>query len=390
MVGTGCVAGCMGNSGGTTEESKDSEKPKAYRFYFDDEADTLGDAADTEVPENATEQQVVTNTRTEDEWQEMQLNDVNYTELMFDQKLPRLDIKKGSVEELEQKTIQLYQQRQDSNEFQGQHNAEIFTESVLDAVLEVTDANTGPKQSRLVKTVADHIAHNNEQVDLQNYKLSEGRSMIGDAGTGFSHQFGLLQYEEDGETQVRYAEIENRFNDPHSKPEESVYATPIGAETNWSDTEPSDWVSVFDYEKRRELEEQGKVEAQPADTSVFWALTHAVDDAALNGYDTSEIEQETGVDAEYSDDNINAVISDSFGESLEEYVKNPEEGDYTREDFETAARTVFTALETENFGGHFAPDGDLANPEVYKAEKETLEEIRADMAYDEVGLSVVP
>jgi hypothetical protein len=383
----------MGDNGGNTGETQDSEQPKAYRFYFDDRADTLGGAADQQIPEDAIDQQIVTNDRSEDEWQEMQLNDVNYPELMFDDKIPRLYVTQGSVEEIEQKTIQMYQNRQDSQEFKDQHDAEIFTESVLDAVLEVTNASTGPKQSELVENTADYIATNNEQVDLQNYKLSSSLSMIGDAGTGFSHPIGLLQYEEDGESQVRYAEIENRMTRNVVEPENSVYDSELGTEDfiagGYVDTEPSDWVSVFDYEKRRELEEQGKVEAQPADTSVFWALTHAVDDAALNGYDMSEIEQETGVDAAYSDGWINAVVSDSFGESLEEYVKNPEEGDYTREDFETAARTVFTALETENFGGEFALDGDLANPEVYKAEKETLEEIRADMAYDEVGLSVV-
>jgi hypothetical protein len=218
--------------------------------------------------------------------------------------------------------------------------------------------------------------------------------MIGDAGRNkLSHPIGLLQYEKDGETQVRYAEIENRMTRNVVEPEESVYSAEIGKEDfiagGYVDTEPSDWVSVFDYEKRRELEKQGKIEAQPADTSVFWALTHAVDDAALNGYNFDGFDEETGVDAQHTNEGINAVVSDRFGESLEEYVKNPEEGDYTREDFETAARTVFTALETENFGGEFALDGDLANPEVYKAEKETLEEIRADMAYDEIGSSVV-
>jgi len=322
----------------------------------------------------------------------MQLNDHHSARRVLDIQTPPYikgidyESETPTVEDIEQKTIELYQQRQDSSEFQDQHDAEIFTESVLDVVLEVTDASTGPAQANIVKTVADHIAHTNEQVDLQNYKLSEGLSRIGDAGgKRFSHQLGLLQYEENGETHVRYAEIENRFNDPHAEPEESVYATPIGAETEWSDTEPSDWVSVFDYGKWRELEEKNVISDQSS--TVFWALTHAVDDAALDGTDWDDGDV-VGKDAGYSEEGIDTVVSDSFGQSLESYVKNPGE-EYNREDFETAARTVFTALETENFGGEFALDGDLANPEIYKAEKETLEEIRADMAYDEVGSRVV-
>jgi len=43
----------MGDNGGTTGETQDTEKPKSYRFYFDDEADTLGEAADQEIPADA-------------------------------------------------------------------------------------------------------------------------------------------------------------------------------------------------------------------------------------------------------------------------------------------------------------------------------------------------
>lgn len=390
VVGSTCVAGCMGDSGGTTGESQGSEQPQAYRFYFDDQADTLGGAADQEIPEDAINQQVSTNTTTEDEWQEMQLNDVEFTKIALNTR-GMYNISEGSVEGIEQQTIQLYQERKDSSEFQDQHDAEIFTESVLDAVLEVTDASTGPAQSSVVKTVADHIAHTNEQVDLQNYKLSEGRSMIGDAGGNrLSHPIGLLQYEEDGETQVRYAEIENRFNNSHSIPEKSVYATPIGAETQWSDSDPSDWVSVFDYQKFRRLYENGDIDKDRSlGRQLTISLMNVVDDVSSVGYDLTESETETGRDNELADEPIDAVVSDSFGTSVEDYVKNPEEGEYIRKEFETTARTIFTALETENFGGEFALDGDLSNPVVYKTEKDALEKIRADMAYDEVGSRVV-
>ena len=384
----------MGDSGGTTGESQGPEQPQAYRFYFDDRADTLGGAAAQQIPEDAIDQQIVTNDRSEDEWQEMQLNDVNYAELMFDQKIPRLDVTEGSVEQIEQKTIQLYQQRHDSNEFQDQHNAEIFTESVLDAVLEVTDASKGLAQSELVRTVADYIAHTKEEIDVQNYNLSSTRSIIGDAGGDrFTHPMGLLQYEENGETHVRYAETENRMTRNVVEPENSVYGSEIGTDDfqagGYVDTEPSDWATVFDYDKIREMEERGDLHEQSSlGRQLSLTLINAVDDAGMSGYDVSEIKEETGVDTVNTDELIDSVISDSLGKSLQNYVRNPGE-EYTRDDFENFAKKFYLAAEAEDFGGHFLMKGDLSNPEIYKEESETLEEIRANMAYNEVGSRVV-
>ncbi|MFB6232674.1 MAG: hypothetical protein ABEH61_00290 [Haloarculaceae archaeon] len=382
----------MGDSGETTGKTQDSDKPKAYRFFFKDEADSLGNAADTEIPEDASKKQVVVNDRTEEEWQEMQLNDHHYTQLIFDQQLPPyLEVTEGSVQEIEQKTVELYQKRQDSQEFQDQHNAEIFTESVLDAVLEVTNADTGPAQSEIVRTVADHIAHTNDQIEVQNYKLSSTQSIIGDAGGDrFTHPMGLLQYQENGETHVRYAETENRYTDPHAEPENSVYGSDPDKKSfqTWQmgEVDPIDWATVFDYDKIREMEERGKLNEQSSlGRQLSLTLIQAVDDAGMNGYDMTEITQETGVETVHADQLIDSVISDSLGKSLQNYVRNPGE-EYTRDDFEDFAKQFYLAAEAEDFGGHFIMKGDLANPEIYKKESETLEEIRADMNYSQENI----
>jgi hypothetical protein len=327
----------------------------------------------------------------------MQLNDHHIARLTInDEFAPFVDVSEGSVQAVAETTRELYNER--SQNLSGE-DAEIFSSSVLDAVYEETDMNNGAAASFLVPTLSEWILEEHISGDIPEYRWSNIRAKIGDAGNSFSHPLGLLQYEENGESQVKYAEIENRPTAMIVEPENSVYRSDLNQESfvtaQNQEVDPSQYVSSFDYTKKRDLESQGSINPQDSEIELFRHLVSYVDDASMNGYDLSALEEdgrieESGVEANSANTSnwVKGITSDSFGESLEKYVVSPGEN-YTRADFETTARAVYIALENQGFAGPIALDGNLSDPRVLHPTEQQVQTIRENRLYDKVASTIL-
>lgn len=396
IIATAGAAGLAGCSSQTDENSR-REDDQPFEYFFDDQAGTLGSVGSNQIPDNVLEEQVLQNTRTEDEWREMQLNDHHIARLTInDEFAPFVDVSEGSVQAVAETTRELYNER--SQNLSGE-DAEIFSSSVLDAVYEETDMNNGAAASFLVPTLSEWILEEHISGDIPEYRWSNIRAKIGDAGNSFSHPLGLLQYEENGESQVKYAEIENRPTAMIVEPENSVYRSDLNQESfvaaQNQELDPSQYVSSFDYTKKRDLESQGSINPQDSEIELFRHLVSYVDDASMNGYDLSALEEdgrieESGVEANSANTSnwVKGITSDSFGESLEKYVVSPGEN-YTRADFETTARAVYIALENQGFAGPIALDGNLSDPRVLHPTEQQVQTIRENRLYDKVASTIL-
>jgi len=396
IIATAGAAGLAGCSSQTDENSR-REDDQPFEYFFDDQAGTLGSVGSNQIPDNVLEEQVLQNTRTEDKWREMQLNDHHIARLTInDEFAPFVDVSEGSVQAVAETTRELYNER--SQNLSGE-DAEIFSSSVLDAVYEETDMNNGAAASFLVPTLSEWILEEYISGDIPEYRWSNIRAKIGDAGNSFSHPLGLLQYEENGESQVKYAEIENRPTAMIVEPENSVYRSDLNQESfvaaQNQELDPSQYVSSFDYTKKRDLESQGSINPQDSEIELFRHLVSYVDDASMNGYDLSALEEdgrieESGVEANSANTSnwVKGITSDSFGESLEKYVVSPGEN-YTRADFETTARAVYIALENQGFAGPIALDGNLSDPRVLHPTEQQVQTIRENRLYDKVASTIL-
>ena len=396
IIATAGAAGLAGCSSQTDENSR-REDDQPFEYFFDDQAGTLGSVGSNQIPDNVLEEQVLQNTRTEDKWREMQLNDHHIARLTInDEFAPFVDVSEGSVQAVAETTRELYNER--SQNLSGE-DAEIFSSSVLDAVYEETDMNNGAAASFLVPTLSEWILEEHISGDIPEYRWSNIRAKIGDAGNSFSHPLGLLQYEENGESQVKYAEIENRPTAMIVEPENSVYRSDLNQESfvaaQNQELDPSQYVSSFDYTKKRDLESQGSINPQDSEIELFRHLVSYVDDASMNGYDLSALEEdgrieESGVEANSANTSnwVKGITSDSFGESLEKYVVSPGEN-YTRADFETTARAVYIALENQGFAGPIALDGNLSDPRVLHPTEQQVQTIRENRLYDKVASTIL-
>lgn len=393
-IGAASLAGC------TSQKDENDNRPEgdqAFEYFFDDQTGTLGSAGTEEIPEGASEEQIITNTRTEEEWQEMQLNDHNIAELAFnDQIAPFVDLNEGSVQAITDRTRQLYNQR--TADIEGD-DAEIYTSSVLDAVIQETDAGGGTTFGYLVPTLSEWILEEHMDTEIANYRWHDIFGKIGDAGEGYSHPLGILHYGDEGETQVRYAEIEPRGTAMIVRPEESIYHAGLDQESfngaGNRELNPSEYVTSFDFTKMREMEERGLVETEEAEVSLFHGHLSYVDDAGMNGYDFENLEESgeiesAGVEANSTETAvwIKGVTSDSYGESLESYMTSPDES-YTRRDFEVSARAIFSALEQQDFAGPIALDGTLRNPQVLHPTEQQVQNIRENQLYDNVASTIL-
>jgi hypothetical protein len=402
---TVALAGCSTGRDGSQQQTE-TETQQSYRYYFQDTADTLGGAGRVEVPEDATDTQVVVNTRTAQEWRTMQVNDHNYARRILDKttipevkgidEIPPEQID-DEIREIEQSVLDVYESRTSGIE---DDSAEIFTESMLAGIQGLAFDSGGPTNHFGVKHLAEYIVENNEQIEIHNYKLSPVWSRIGDAGRGFSHPVGLVQWDEDGDSKTRYAEVENRKTKTVVKPEESVYTADLDAEDFGTpyltdNPDPGDWTTAFEYSKLRELQQRGELQYDNdrVDELLVDALIGNIDGARtfkhMHG-DEEQFDVKTGVEAQYGgeddslDEYVDAIVSDSFGESFESYLKSPE-SEYTRDDFETATRAIFSAYESQEFTGGIGIDGTIAQPEIFKLTKEQVEQIRESGDYTDVS-----
>ncbi|RXK51712.1 hypothetical protein [Halorientalis pallida] len=211
----------------------------------------------------------------------------------------------------------------------------------------------------------------------------------------------ILQYEEDGEQEVKYAEMtdstdENTFRRVIRDPEDSLYNAPLEMDTvsNARDSEafeegtmfPEHYVTAFDYEKARDLENEGILglgENQNGNivsvgSYIGDALFELVDDMGITGYNVNPDRDLPDATTEVS----SPLVSDSFGMSLQDYRDNPTTE--KRQYLESVARGMYQIQESEGWGTSIALEGTLENPELIPTDQETVNEIRQEGAYDEV------
>ena len=80
------------------------------------------------------------------------------------------------------------------------------------------------------------------------------------------------------------------------------------------------------------------------------------------------------------------VVSDEFGESLEEYIVDPDPE--TREYMENIGRGIYKIRQEQGWDIDFALTGTVEDPEIRGITTEKINDIRADQAYDEVRARV--
>jgi hypothetical protein len=406
------LAGCSG--GGNSPPSEKTEErsvsDRSFQYFFEDAPGFNQIGGD--VPDDAEEWQIVNSAleRREDvdSWREMQLNDQNYAELEM-----REDIEPnagqghdGSIDQIVEQTRQLFETRTQENPEKDQ--AAVYTKSLIEAVEKVTGQTTSPAADNLNNNLAEWILENHLKIDIPGYKLSTlGSSMEVDkdqcernysmcgypqeknsdvtvANPGFVHPIGFLQYEENGEENTRYVELETRSWPHVNTPSESLWRTSLEQETvkgKGGDYFPEHFVTAFDYEKARELESRGILEPE-INNELLWATMELIDDAGGTGYDYSSVDVETGAEWHMPDRGLNGVVSDSFGESIEDYVTDPTKE--KREYLKGTSRAIFSALDKYGFGEPIALDGTIQEPEILHTTQETRDSIIEDAAYDEV------
>jgi hypothetical protein len=397
------IAGCSGDSNSTpTEERSVSER--SFQYFFED-APGFNQVGGN-VPDDAEEWQIVNSAleRREDidSWREMQLNDHHMARLDIEEGVqPHIQGHDGSVEEIVEQTRANYQER--SSDIQGEDAVE-YTLSLREAVKEVTNQSDSLAANNLNTNLAEWVLEELD-IDISGYKLStllatnpsaEGFcENIGCAGaprekhgetyfnSGFLHPIGFLQYEEDGNLEVKYFELEGRPYTGVADPENSIYRSNLEKDQIQDNGTffPEHFVSAFDYGKARELESEGILEGGNLDLVLTSAMINLVDDVNV-GYDYTSTDYESGAEWIIPDDGIKPVVSDSFGESIVDYVTDPKKD--KREYLKGTSRAIFSALDKHGFGEPIAIDGRIQEPQILHTTQETRDSIIEDAAYDEV------
>jgi hypothetical protein len=214
----------------------------------------------------------------------------------------------------------------------------------------------------------------------------------------------LLQYNKDGETEVKYAELTkatlaNRFWRSIRDPEESKYRASLDQDTMKHGGFPEHFVTALDYSKARELELRnedilgfGPNDGPNTDKylslgdQIGQFLTELVDDYGFTGFhgeDGTDINPDMNIGTEETGEMVaQTLVSDEFGESLEEYVVDPDQE--TREYVENIGRGIYTIRQEQGWDTTLALTGTIEDPEIRGTTRETVDTIRADQAYDEV------
>lgn len=405
----------------TDDDQQTEEDPEtAVRYFFEDETGALGHLADDETPENY--DHVITNTATEAEYQEKQRNDREYPEGMEEGQLNM------TVDEMIARAEQIY--NNPAQEFEGpieeygidfteEDNEITFTRALVKASREA-----GVDSSGLADIVVANIAEDavqQIQPGFNDFKLSTvfateavppGYGAEGGAertnefnqtylNSGFLHLPGMLQYEKDGETEVKYVEQTdplnvNIFRRVIRDPEFSVYRSSLEQDTVAvsRDSEPGDtgsmfpehYVTAFDYDKGRKLESEEVLGFRENESGTLVGLgdrigetmRQLVDDMGVTGYNNNE---DLNLDNARPDWG-GTLVSNEFGESLEEYITNPTTE--KRQYMEDIGRGLFQIRNQEGFGASIALTGTLEDPEILPTDQDTVNQVRQDQAYDQV------
>ncbi len=426
-AGVMSIAGCTGDSNdeGTeeTEEEQNTIQRNGEQYFFQDTTSTMGQLGEQNTPSETQDWQIIQNELTEDEWQEKQRNDVDYVTNAYGPKSkysPNNAEIDQTVEEMLERAEEIYRNQQFNTvegipDIENEDDEITFTRSLIKASQEA-----GVDSSGLANIVVSNMAEYAEQeldfVDFDNFKLitlpsteqiSEanpgghvGGVRNGVGNSGFRHMPALLQYNKDGETEVKYTELTkatlaNRFWRSIRDPENSKYRASLDQDTMKNGGFPEHLVTALDYTKARELELRNEdilgfgPNPGPSDNDyeslgddIGRFLTQLVDDMYITGY--QEDDQEINPDIDRPDDVTegHTLVSDEFGESLEEYVVNPDPE--TREYVENIGRGIYTIRQEQGWDTDLAITGTVEDPEIRGTTRDRINEIRADQAYDEV------
>jgi|GEM_PF-7078489 len=409
------------DSDGEDDQQTDADPENAVRYFFEDETGALGQLADDETPENY--DHTITNSTTESEYQEMQRNDRQYPEGMEDGQLTM------TVDEMISRAEEIYNNPEEHIDTLGYEDLNLLEEDdeiLFTRALIKASQEAGVDSSGLADIIVANMAEDaidQIQPGFTDFKLSTlpatepiapGRQ--GHSGgvreneynqsfgnSGFRHMAALLQYEKDGETELKYAEQTNAVNINTFRrvirnPEFSLYRSSLDQDTvdNARDSEPGDegtmfpehYVTALDYTKARELENSdddilglgnnGSGGYVSVGDYIGDTLLELVDDMGITGYDNNpdrNLDQaRTTMDG--------TLISDEFGESLENFVTNPsaEERQYV----ENIARGMYQIQEQEGWGTSLALTGTVEDPEILPTDQATVNSVREDQAYDQV------
>lgn len=408
-----------------TEEQQTTEDPEtAVRYFFQDETGALGHLADDEVPENY--DHTITNTKTEQEYHEIQRNDRTFAEdAASNQRAPQGQGLEMTVDEIINRAEEIYNNPEqefdvpdsfDDINFAEEDDEMTFVRSLIKAADEA-----GVDSSGLANMVINNLAEDavdQIQPGFTDFKLSTlpateaiNPAAQGHAGgvqgteygdeygnSGFRHLPGILQYQKNGETEVKYAELTDAidvtptFYHVIRDPEDSIYRESLEQETvNTTGGGngirfPEHYVTAFDYEKARDLQSQGILGLESNGKGVIngvgdylgVVLFQLVDDIGITGYDTNPDldlpNPQVAVDG--------TIVSDEFGESIEEYVTNPTTE--KRQYMENIGRGMHQVQQQEGWGTSLALTGTLEDPEILPTDQETVNQVRQDQAYDQV------
>lgn len=421
------LAGCStetDESGDTSTETETPPQQEVHRLWLinAEEFNQLGEPNLDDVPEERKVKPVT------------EQLDTNFDELIHDdhiqaqrtidnEKDPLAEVNhEGSIPEIIDKTEEYLEQLSDDSEkYDGgipelgkdryekiQDEAIEFLACLRGAITGVTGQHNSASADLLNTNLAEYAAEKIDKVDLKDFNLSTLWTSIQvsdteiDEKTDFNHPTGLAQYKDkEGKQKVIRAELENATPDHYTTFPDSIYRKgnlgepfqEIGISGGPKEY-PRHFLDAFNYTKGRKIQDQegideGGLEKGMVDLYLLGGMLSFVDDAPDHvGYPE---EVETGGDWNYPwewvrDTTSHVVISDSFGESVEEYTENPSAEGYKH--FEGASRALFSALHKNGFDQSIAVDGTMENMKLYNVNEETASRIHENELYDQVTREV--
>jgi len=229
----------------TPTPTPEPEAPQGtFQYFFNDQTGTLGQVGDQNIPEDAPDWQVVDNELEENDWQEMESNDLEGAKKIIERKewdtQVGMDGQKNRTQQYFKNPEEAFQATDFNQEYEGDiwnaHDAVIYTASLMKASFESLTVGTSGGRDTIINSIAEPVL-NDLDIEIPGYSLSthvgteptdaapNDEEDIGhwdiernvapadkDAqfmkeSTGLSHLLGLLQYrDEEGGQQVRYVE----------------------------------------------------------------------------------------------------------------------------------------------------------------------------------------
>lgn len=429
VAGAASLAGCSIPLGGSGDDEDHWEtdtptpEPEAaqgtYEYFFNDQTGTLGHIGG-DVPEDAPDWQVVNNTLEEDDWKQMQTNDLTGEGAINESGVSDLwnqRVDEGSIEEVRNATKQNFENPRQS--FEGstfnltgdrdiwnEHDAVIYTASLAKAIEDHTDISSSAYMDWTVPSLAEPFL---EQMDIEipGYSLStlmtteqgdpdhdrplEEQAVPRDVapddvedqmmkvGSGLVHPTGLLQYEnKEGNQELKLAEVIGGTWQGLSwirEPEESLYGRQLDEgplDLGNQERHPVHYVSAFHYDKAREIQEMGGFGYYGAlDNMIMGGLASIVDDAGndiLAGGDGENRPESYG-----RTPGTDIIVEDSFGRSVQEYLNNPTKA--KAEQAEYAGRALISIWNEKGRDKPLRVSGTLEDPTYEHLARDEFENI---------------